>query len=418
MKVTVLTLAMAARIIRQAKLNFNQVQDPRRPESTRYDLGGILNILVASATAGGRTLREAEEFVQDLPGRIRRYFGLAPQASPSDTMMYNLLKNLGVEGFRATVVKQVKQALKKKEITHDLFRFGVVAFDGKAGLAQPGAAPSKKFLQTTGKEAGDLRELHHYPFPYRVHLVSSSTRVCLDQEYIHQKHGEATTFPRVFKRLLVNFSKSFKVVTADAAMLSYDNCAVVDRGGKYYVFALKKNQVNLYKQAQQSLANQPVVATTEEQYQGFMVRRELRLVSCLCEVILPGATELWSVVRTWFNARGKVAKTEERFFVTSIPGFENLAPQERLLLVRLHWGIENNGNWTMDVIFEEDQHCACSKGNGPFVLGWLRVLAFNLVAILRARLPQEDRRPVPWARVRKLIGRALLIEEGVLAAVS
>ncbi len=305
--------------------------------------------------------------MQDLTARMRTYFGLDTQASRSDTTMFQLLKNLDVEGFRTALVKQVKRAVKAKEIRNDLFRFGVAAFDGKTGHSKAGKSPSRKFSETTDKRHGDKGEPHYFPFAFRAHLISSSARPCVDQEYIPQKRGESTTFPRISKRVIGNFSKLFKLVTADAAMLSYDNCALVAEHNKYYLFALKWNQKVLHQQARMSLTGRQVTAATEEKYQGFFVRRELRFASCPCDVILPGATEFWSVVRTWFDRDGKVAKVEERFFVTSIAEAEQLSPKERLFLVRLHWGIENNGNWTMDMIFEEDKRCSCSKGNGPFV---------------------------------------------------
>ncbi len=409
MRVNKLTPARATRIVRRAKLKFSTVRDRRRQGSVRYGLPGILNMVVSALASGSRTGRNIEAFVQDVSPEMRRYFGLQGDDTPSDTRIWEIIKDLGLTGFREVMVSQVKLALKRKEVTNDLFRFGVVSFDGKAGQSRSGDSSSRLFMNTGHRYR---IERVHFPFLFRGHLVSSSSRVCIDQAIIPQKKGESTTFPGIFKRSVKNFPKLFKLVIADAAMLSYDNCAQVVKRNKYYLFAMKGTNTTRFKIAQRALKDQPVAASTSEKYKGRTVLRELRFIPCPDDVILPDATELWSVTRTWFRQDGTVEATEVRLFVTSIPQNERLTERERLYLVRLHWGIENNANWTLDVVFEEDTHCLCSKGSGPFVLSWLLLLAFNLVAILRARLPKEDRKPVQWHRVRKMIERALMTAEG------
>jgi hypothetical protein len=72
---------------------------------------------------------------------------------------------------------------------------------------------------------------------------------------------------------------------------------------------------------------------------------------------------------------------------------QELTPEQMLTLVRRHWGIENGPNWTADVVLEEDTASLCLRGKAPFVLSWLRLLAYNLLALVRTQLPGRDGRP-------------------------
>ena len=75
-----------------------------------------------------------------------------------------------------------------------------------------------------------------------------------------------------------------------------------------------------------------------------------------------------------------------------------LKAEQILSVVRSHWAIENNGNGTMDVVWDEDTKTWCGQGVGIQVLGWLRWMAYNLVSRLRCRYlcrrdePRAERR--------------------------
>jgi hypothetical protein len=62
-----------------------------------------------------------------------------------------------------------------------------------------------------------------------------------------------------------------------------------------------------------------------------------------------------------------------------------LKAEQILYVVRLHWTIENHCNWTVDVIWDEDTKAWCGQGVGIQVLGLLRLMAYNLVSLLRCR---------------------------------
>ena len=170
--------------------------------------------------------------------------------------------------------------------------------------------------------------------------------------------------------------------------------------------AIKKNCGKLYPQARALLGEAKVVASSHEQARGEQVIRELRRVSAPQTASLPGLTELWSVRQT--RTKGDRWTVDERVFAVSIPP-EELTGEEKLRLVRLHWGIENGANWTSDMLLKEDTRMPCTIGKAVLVLGWLHLLAYNLLAVFRAHLPQKDRRPEAWTRAAELLHQTLLM---------
>jgi hypothetical protein len=120
-----------------------------------------------------------------------------------------------------------------------------------------------------------------------------------------------------------------------------------------------------------------------------------------------GVEQLRRVRQMTFPPNGKPTM-EVRYFLSSVP-LGLLTPTQQLQLVRLHWGIENNHNWTMDVMLLEDDHQPCQASKAAIeVICWLRLIAYNLLAIWRARLPKKDRQPTPWARAMELLRDALV----------
>lgn len=95
-----------------------------------------------------------------------------------------------------------------------------------------------------------------------------------------------------------------------------------------------------------------------------------------------------------------------------------LKSDQILAVVRAHWAVENRCHWTMDVIWDEDSKVWCGQGVGIQVLGLLRLMAYNVVSLLRCRYWRtqehtrtEKRRWQAWCDALFLlicqVGRAL-----------
>jgi len=383
-----------------------EVKDPRDARGKRHGLYGLL-ALVAVAFACGRTvLRRMEDLSGDIGRLARRTLEIPRRVS--DSTLYRLLASQTPAGLRETVWAMVKSLFEKKVFQHDLFRIGVLSFDGKSTWTSSRHS-LKGAKESTAGESGK-------PFwsfaSLRAVFTSSSARPCVDQELIAEKEGESPAFRVVFRRLAENFSRMFLIVTADAAFTCRENAQLVVGAGKHYLFALKGNQERLFILAQEWLM--PGVATmrayTTEYRNGARVDRELYTltVSQAPEVDFAGAEQFWCVRQVTFTADGQPATEEVRYFLSAVPP-TLLKPHEQLALVRLHWGIENGHNWTMDVMLGEDDRQPCQASRDSIeVVCWLRIIGYNLLAAWRSRGPTKDKQPMPWRRAMELLRDALV----------
>jgi hypothetical protein len=394
------TLSHVQRMLTRLGLTFKSVKDPREERGKRHPLGALLSLLVQGLAVGKRVLRRMEDLSEDM---VRE--GTAPEGlkrGVSDSTLYRLLRELEPEGLEHPLYESVHQGLALGLIRHDSFVRGVATFDGKAGESTPGPAPFEQ-SHTTKDEQG--RE-YWYPFALRASLTSSAARPVLDQQMMESKRGEATTFPELFERVVKRFGEHFKYVTVDAGMTSAANARLVTEAGKHYLMALKENFNRLHDKAWVLLAVRPVRARTRERAKGEWVERELKVVDMPPEEDFPGARQLvW--VRQKRQREGGLPRVETRLFITSVES-QRLSAERLLELVRLHWGIENGPNWTADMVFEEDTASPCLRGKAPLVLSWLRMLAYNMVALVRAQLPGRDGRPRSFARTMELLYQSLL----------
>lgn len=399
-----LTPKRAAGVVDRAKLDFRDVEDPRAYSGKKIvPLPTLMGLMVAGFSSGKMVLRAIEAFSADLPSTTRKLLGLPGPVS--DTPLWGLLKRTDPGGFRETVFRSMRRDLASKAITNDLFAGGVAAYDGKGCGSGWGNAPNGQCRTRTsdGEAYWDI-------FALRACLVSSSAAPVFDQELIPDKKGEPTTFPEMFERDVGRFPKLFRYVTGDAGLASASNAQLVIDHNKCYFFQIKGNFGVLYPQASVTLKNAPILAATEDRFQGNVVRREIRRVTVPGDVTFPGATQFIGVRQIRTDANG-TRTCEDRVYLTSIP-WRELSPKKLLQLTRLHWKIENGANWTADMILEEDSRRPCNQGFGPNVVSWLLVLAYNLIAVFRAHLPKKDRLPQSWERVRELFYQAAL---GVVA---
>lgn len=403
------TEVQARRALRRAEFPWSpEVSDPRREHNQRHDHFGLLSVLAAAFACGRTCLRRVEDFSADLGAVARRALGVG--RAVSDSTFYRLLAKQTVSGLRETVWNQVRDYIRSKVVANDLFPFGVLSFDGKSLWVSKES--SVEGAKTTIDPASGV--LTAALMSVRAVLTSSRVRPCLDAEVIGEKEGEAPAFRVIFSRLIKLFAAHFRIVTADAGITCRENAALVEEAGKHYLFALRGNQKTLHTLALTRLAQAPLKVRTEDQRDrgGALVVRELRTVTVSDdpEFDFPGIKQLWSVRRqvTLYGAPAPFSD-EVRYFVTSIPP-TLLSPTRQLELVRLHWGIENGHNWTMDVALSEDDTQPCQLTREAIaVVGWLRILGYNLLSAWRAQTPSKDRKPPSWSRCMELLRDAFML---------
>lgn len=399
------TEAQARRALKRAEVPWSaKVVDPRKAHNQRHEHHGLLSVLAAAFACGRTCLRRVEEFSADIGKGARR--ALKVGRAISDTTLFRLLARQKVSGLRETVLSQVREFVGSKLVRADLFPVGVVSIDGKSLWVSTSThvdGAKSTIDPSSGVLTAGLMSV-------RAVLTSSRVRPCLDVEVIGEKVGEAPAFRQLFPRLAKEFGAMFRIVTADAGLTCRENAKLVEDAKKHYLFALRDNQPRLRALAIELLEQIPVKVTTEDHRSGAHILRELRTVTVNdTDLNFPGLQQFWSVRRRVTLNGAKAPQSDEvRYFASSIPP-TLLSPTRQLELVRLHWRIENNHNWTMDVALAEDDVQPCQLTREAIeVVGWLRILGYNLLSAWRAQVPPKDRRPLCWSRCMELLRDAFL----------
>ena len=105
---------------------------------------------------------------------------------------------------------------------------------------------------------------------------------------------------------------------------------------------------------------------------------------------------------------GRRVAYEERCFLASLPS-SRLSPQQWLLLVRLHGGVET-AHPILDVAFAEDDHPWIESVPPPaVVVAILRRIAYDLLTLFRSVTQRADTsRQRPWRSLMRDVYIALV----------
>jgi predicted transposase YbfD/YdcC len=200
---------------------------------------------------------------------------------------------------------------------------------------------------------------------------------------LSNKEGESPAFRELFPSVVTAFPRLFQVVTADAAFTNTANAEVIVEHRKDYLFSVKGNQPTLFEEIQRGFSLDPVFYGEQEHLNGTAISRYIRRRAMPESIEFPGAKQIIQLRQRRHHESNDTYTCEDWYYITSIP-VERYSDSELLKLIRLHWGIENGPNWTCDVMFNEDTHFPCRQGQGPDLLSWLQVLAYNVVAMVRS----------------------------------
>ena len=139
----------------------------------------------------------------------------------------------------------------------------------------------------------------------------------------------------------------------------------------------KENQPELLREAKrllEPLAAGQAEAVTWDRDHGQWVRRSLSRTSEIAGWL------------DWTHLRQAWLVRTEKFAGQQRPAAGTLQGEGILALVRAHWGIENQGFRTLDMEWEEDYGRPwCSQGWAVDVVGYLRLLAYNVLQLAKGR---------------------------------
>ncbi len=414
-------MALSGRLLRriagvlQARLpeaQLEEVPDPRQQRGRRWKrLSVLVRITVVAILSGRKSFAEAEALTAEMALPMRRLLGI-PRRAP-DTTLRTTIAKLAPTGLRRSLRAQVRAAHRRGALAPLGLPFGQVAIDGKStaiGAWHDDYAQRQPHSSAPGA-SGIVRTLTSA-------LVSSRVKVCLDASPIPSATNEMGHFEKAVRELVDAYRGIglFKVVSTDAGMCSAAHGQLlVDKLGLHYLFGLKGDKPTLLTEAKQLLSRRRAAeAETVDVVGNHVVTRRLYRTVDLAHYL--DWTHLETVLRVESIKRerdtDKVVEREDRYYLSSLP-HDELTAEQWLLLVRRHWGVENECHNTWDTIFGEDDHPWFASGEdapqGTVAVMLLRRLAYNMLALFRGVTQRsEDKRQTPWKDLLRWVYNTLI----------
>lgn len=398
-------------------LRFDDIPEPRRRRGRRWRGATMLATAVVSLMLLARSLRGAERLSQDLADG-RRIKGLRRRLP--DSTLGDYVARVAPAPLRRHLHGQILAEHRRKALEPTVLPIRAIAVDGK-NVATLRARMNRECQRqdTPGQPPAWL---------YRVlnaTLISAAAAVCIDQCPIPAATNEAGLFPAFYAGLRRTYGRAgvFDLVSTDAGLTTEANARLIDDDGRAYWMALKGNQPELLAEARRVLLprsyREPPEARTAwecDSSRGWICR----------ELWRTGPLAPWSkwthlrqvvLVRVWrapgcqsgkHPVAGPPQLLEERWHVTNLVR-GRLTGDQLLALDRAHWRCENNLHGTLDIQWQEDHGRWVRRGRGLPVSALLRVLAYNLLEIMRAvHLRSEAARGATWDQLRDWVRDALV----------
>lgn len=390
---------------------FNNVKDYRDKRRITHKLSDILKSVTIGLVSGKRSLRELE----DMTGKLRSNPYLGVKNKISDTTIWKTLVNVKKSDIEKALVKQVKEVIKDKGLSSE-FGVNVVTIDGKS-IGSPrddSCKYTKKWKQRRAYsrrvcEYRDIRVL-------RAAVTSSETKLIIGQCVIPRKRNEVSECLPFLKQLYEQYKRTnlLEFFDFDAQFCNKKIADGVISHGSGYIMSLKKNQKKLFEKSKELLSwhvkLKPAAETEWERRGSSHIKRKLFRIRCIPEYNFWEHTkQIWLVRQVTKDKKGNEV-IEDRYFITSMP-WDKIGGKQILMIVRGHWGIENDCFNSLDLQWREDDMPIARKKDGLLVISLLRCIAYNILQYLRKRHLKNKRKPkktyIPWKKLFEIINDGL-----------
>jgi hypothetical protein len=401
-------------------VGFAGVRDRRKARGKRWALPSILAAIVLGIMGKARSVREIEDKTEDM-GPLRSRFGIRRRV-PRSTIGRVAAQGVAPSELQEHLGRVVRAEERRKTLVPTELPVGCVAVDGKA-------------IRSVHRHAvnPDCQEVHpkdgaaYYKYlVFRAVLMATRAKLCIGQRTVPGTTNEMGCFAEFFGWLVERYGRSglFEVMFADSGSTSLDNATRVHDAQKGYVFALKENQPELLREARRLLVpkmqGEPPESETEgweKDHRGRWLKRQMwrtfEIGGYLDWSHLQQAIVVRTLERVGNPRHGpcEVVVVEDRYFISSLAAGHRLKGEQMFRAIRQYWQVEEH-NRMMDVELEEDDLPFTQTGDGVPVTTLLRVLAGNLLALLRdVHLRAEENRILPWRRVRDWVWNTLAADD-------
>jgi predicted transposase YbfD/YdcC len=335
--------------------HFVSVIDPRQDtHNKRHLLCDILVLTILAVLCGAESWTDVELFGKSKKTWLKTFL-LLPNGIPSHDTIGNLFIRLNPKAVQASFMSWMQSLVK-------VSKGQIIPIDGK----------TLRRSHDKGEGRG------------AIHIVSawaSANGVVLGQLKTEEKSNEITAIPELLGMLDIEGG----IVTIDAMGCQKEIAEkIVDKKADY-VLALKENHRILYKEVEEFFekgreksfegVKHDYYETTEKGHGREEIRRYWQTENI--EGLDPKKEwkKLCSIGMVESERRiGEKVSFEKRFYLSSL----SMEAKEFARAVRMHWGIENQLHWSLDVTFREDD-CRVRKGNAAENFAVIRHIALNLL---------------------------------------
>ena len=196
------------------------LEDGRKARGKRYDLAGVLMIVILAKLSGIMNMLAVSEWAKDREEWLRTSLGLNWKCLPCTNTYRNVLAGLDSQQvnahFASWFVRQVTQQREGKSSEEHVH----LAIDGKT-------------LKSTGEQAYG----GEHPQQHLLHIYEPETGIVLQQIPIETKTNEVGAL----KPLLTEVLCKGRVITADAAQSYHEMPRLVKRAGGEVILIIKDN---------------------------------------------------------------------------------------------------------------------------------------------------------------------------------
>lgn len=370
-----------------------QLVDGRAARGKRYDLAGLLAVLVVAKLAGMKSLLGASEWISYQELLLREELHLSWKRMPCANTYSYALAHLDSEQINETIaawlVRKTAESRQGKERgTGKTAPHEHLAIDGKA-------------LRGTGSQAYGGEDAQQHV----LHVYEVQTGIVLKQFPIGEKRNEVSAL----KPLLTEVLCKGRILTVDAAQTYHDFGRLVQRSGGHVIVILKDNtpvtraDLELFFEDPQADKSTWQTYSKSEKGHGRLERRTITTSPDLNDFLYHDWGDVGQVFRLQRERTCKGKHTIEVLYGWTSLSPKECSPERLLSLIRAHWSVENRLHWRRDATLGEDR-CGVREDPVAELLAVLNSVVLSLmdlhhvpnVASQLRRFSVHPRQAIAW----------------------
>ena len=324
-----------------------QLVDGRCARGKRYDLAGLLVVLVLAKLAGMQSLLGASDWAQDQQAFLREELHLSWKRMPCANTYSYALERLDSQEVNAALAAWCVRKEAESRCGEEPSRLVAQSSQRAVHLAIDGKA-----LRGTGKQLYGGEE----PQKQVLHVYEVQTGIVLQQCPIAQEHNEVSTL----KPLLTEALCKGRILTSDAAQSYHDFGRLVQRVGGDVILFIKENtpltraDLELFFEDEQADRRTWQSFEQVEKGHGRLERRHITTSPDLNDYLLRDWGEVGQVFRVQRERTSKQKHSVEVVYGWTSLTQKRCGPQRLSQLIRQHWAVENRLHWRRDATLGED----------------------------------------------------------------